>query len=236
MLLHHILGADVGVFPVSFKDLNEKIFVEIAEEMRMKGYTPYIAGFAGSTPIGVLGYVNAMTELLNQANSQGMKINYVLTACGTGGTQAGLILGAKALNVNIKVVGVAISSDYDIEVITPLVKKTAKLLGANSDFKSEEITVFNEYIGEGYGAIYKGVVDAIKLVAQKEGLFLDPVYTGKAMAGLIDLIEEGYFTKKDTVVFLHTGGTPGLFAYRAPMKFTIESGMSPWKKPPWGLW
>lgn len=198
MLLHHILGADVRVFPVSFKDLNEKIFVEVAEEMKVKGHIPYIAGFAGSTPIGVLGYVNAILELLNQANSQGMKIDCVLTACGTGGTQAGLILGAKALKLDIKVVGIAISPAYDVEFITSLVKETARLLNVDLDLKSEAVTVFNEYIGEGYGTIYKGVVDAIKLVARKEGIFLDPVYTGKAMAGLIDLVKKGYFTERDT--------------------------------------
>jgi 1-aminocyclopropane-1-carboxylate deaminase/D-cysteine desulfhydrase-like pyridoxal-dependent ACC family enzyme len=236
MLLHHILGADVRVFPVSFKELNERIFVEVAEEMKVKGYTPYIAGFAGSTPIGVLGYVNAMLELLDQANRRGIKINYVLTACGTGGTQAGLILGAKALNAEIKVVGIAISPAYDAKFIIPLMKETAKLLDVDLDLKSEEVTVFNEYVGEGYGIIYKGVVDAIKLVAQKEGIFLDPVYTGKAMAGLIDLVKKGHFTEKDTVVFLHTGGTPGLFAYKAPIKSTIESEIHPWRKPPWGLW
>ncbi len=235
MLLHHVLGVDVKVFPVSFKELHEKVFVEVAEEMRAKGHTPYIAEFAGSTPIGVLGYVNAMLELLDQANSQRTKIDYVLTACGTGGTQAGLILGAKALNADIKVLGVAISPADDIEVAVPLVKETAKLLNIDLGLNPEEAKVFNEYVGEGYGAIHKDVVDAIKLVAEKEGIFLDPVYTGKAMAGLIDLVKKGYFTKRDTVVFLHTGGTPALFAYKAPIKSIMESDTPPWTKPPWGI-
>jgi D-cysteine desulfhydrase family pyridoxal phosphate-dependent enzyme len=236
MLLHYILGADVRVFPVSFKELHEKVFVEVAEELRAKGHTPYVAKFAGSTPIGTLGYVNAMLELLSQATSQGVKIDYVVTACGTGGTQAGLILGAKALDTGIKVVGVAISPTDSIKGISQLVKETAKLLDVDLDLKPEEVTVFNEYIGEGYGAIYRDVIDTIKLVAQTEGIFLDPVYTGKAMTGLIDLVKKGYFTKNDTVVFLHTGGTPALFAYKAPIKSMAESETPPWTKPPWGLW
>jgi D-cysteine desulfhydrase family pyridoxal phosphate-dependent enzyme len=235
MLLHYILRADVKVLPLSITELNENVFAEVAKELEAKGHIPYIAKFTGSTPIGTLGYVNAMLELLNQATIQGIKIDYVLTACGSGGTQAGLILGAKALNTHIKVVGIAISPHDKVKIITPLVNQTAKLLDIDPDLEPEDVTVFDEYVGQGYGAINRDVVSAIELMAQTEGIFLDPVYTGKAMTGVIDLINRHYFTKKDTVVFLHTGGIPGLFAYNATIKRMMESGKPPWTKPPWGL-
>ena len=236
MLLHYILGADVRVFPVGFKELYETVFVEVAEEMRKKGLTPYIAKFAGSTPIGTLGYINAILELTNQATINGTEINYLVTGCGSGGTQAGLILGAKALNTGIKVIGVSVSPADKAAMITPLVNETAKMLDVNLSIKPEEVTVFDDYIGEGYGAIYKDVVDTIELVARTEGIFLDPVYTGKTMTGLIDLIKKGYFTKKDTVVFLHTGGQTALFSFKEPIKALSESKTPPWTKSPWGLW
>lgn len=236
MLLQYVLGAEVRVFPVAFKELYERVFVDVAEEMRKKGLTPYIAKFAGSTPIGTLGYVNAMLELTHQATIQETAIDYLVTATGSGGTQAGLILGARALNTGIKVVGVSVSPTDKVAPITPLVNETAKMLDVSLTIEPEEVTVFNNYIGEGYGAIYKDVVDTIELVARTEGIFLDPVYTGKAMTGVIDLIKKGYFTKKDTVVFLHTGGQSALFPFKEPIKAMSESKTPPWTKSPWGLW
>jgi len=236
MLLHYLLGADVRVFPVGFKELYEIVFVEVAEEIKKKGLTPYIAKFAGSTPIGTLGYVNAMLELTNQATIKGTEIDYIVTACGSGGTQAGLILGTRALNTGIKVVGISVSPTDKTATVAPLVNETAKMLDVSLSIEPEEVTVFDDYIGEGYGAIYKDVVGAIELVARTEGIFLDPVYTGKAMTGLIDLVKKGYFTKKDTVVFLHTGGQSALSAFRGPIKFMSESKTPPWTKSPWGLW
>jgi L-cysteate sulfo-lyase len=235
MLLHYILGAEVRVFPVPLSQ-REKVFAEVAEELRGKGHTPYIGHRAGSTAIGTLGYINAMLELLNQANDRDVKIDYIVTACGSGGTQAGLILGAKAFNTGIKVVGISTSPFEKVEPVKELMNETAQLLDLDLDSEPEDVTVLPEYIGEGYGAITEDAVDAIELVAQTEGIFLEPVYTGKAMAGLIDLVKKGYFTKTDTVVFLHTGGTPGLFPYKAPIKSMMESEAPPWTKSPWGQW
>ena len=236
MLLHYLLGADVRVFPLGFKDLYETVFVEVAEEMKKKGFTPYISKYAGSTPVGTLGYVNAMLELTNQATIQGIGIDYLVTGCGSGGTQAGLILGAKALNTGINVVGVSVSPSDKAATITPLVNKTAEMLDIKLSIETEDITVFDDYIGEGYGAINSKVVEIIKLVARTEGIFLDPVYSGKAMTGLIDLIEKGYFTKKDTVVFLHTGGQSALYPFSSPIKSMGDLKTPPWTKSPWGMW
>ena len=137
-------------------------------------------------------------------------------SCGTGGTQAGLILGAKLLDVDAKILGVSVfaSKDDACRQIVQLVNGSAELLDFDLSVAAEEVTVFDEYIKEGYGVLNKAVTDAIKLVAETEGIFLDHVYTGKAMAALIDLIKKGYFKEDDNVVFFHTGGLPALFLYR----------------------
>jgi 1-aminocyclopropane-1-carboxylate deaminase/D-cysteine desulfhydrase-like pyridoxal-dependent ACC family enzyme len=176
-----------------------------------------------------------MIELINQAASQDFDIDYVLTACGSRGTQAGLISGAKTMRSRTKVIGInVIPAQEEGALIRRLVSETAKLLDQQFDLNSEDVTVLNDYAGESYGAIHKEAVDAIKLVAQTEGIFLGPVYTGKAMAGLIDLVNRGRFTKNNTVVFLHTGGIPGIFPYKHPIKAILEMKTPPWTKPPWG--
>jgi L-cysteate sulfo-lyase len=235
MLLQKILGAEVRVFPVSPAEVYEKVLTEVADELKAKGVHPYVAKFAGSTPIGCLGYVQAMIELINQAASQDFDVDYVLTACGSRGTQAGLILGAKTMGSRIKVIGINVMpAQEEVKLITRLVNETAKLLEQQFDLNGEDVTVLNDYAGESYGAIHKEAIEAITLVARTEGIFLDPVYTGKAMAGLIDLVNRGHFTKNDTVVFLHTGGTPGIFPYKHPIKAILEMKTPPWTKPPWG--
>jgi L-cysteate sulfo-lyase len=235
MLLQKILGAEIRVFPVPTVELYEKVLTEVADELKAKGNHPYVANFAGSTPIGCLGYVQAMIELINQATSQDFDIDYVLTACGSRGTQAGLISGAKTMRSHIKVIGINVMSDQEEgTLIRRLVSETTKLLDQQLDLNSEDIIVLNDYAGESYGAIHKDAIDAITLVAQTEGIFLDPVYTGKAMAGLVDLVKRGHFNKNDTVVFLHTGGTPAIFPYKHPIKAILEMKTPPWIKPPWG--
>ena len=236
MLLQKILGAEIRVFQVSTAELNKKVLTEVADELKAKGKNPYVAKFTGSTPIGCLGYAQAMIELINQAASQNIDVDYVLTACGSGGTQAGLIVGAKAMRSRIKVIGINVMPvQEEGTLIRRLVIETAILLGQQFELNNEDVTVLNDYAGESYGAIYKEAVDAITFVAQTEGIFLDPVYTGKAMAGLIDLVKKGRFTKNNTVVFLHTGGAPGIFPYRNPIKAISEMKAPPWTKPPWGL-
>jgi L-cysteate sulfo-lyase len=236
MLLQKILGAEIRVFPLSTTELYEKVLTEVADELKAKGNHPYVAKFAGSTPIGCLGYVQAMIELTNQAASLDLDVDYVLTACGSGGTQAGLISGAKTMRSRIKVIGINVMpAQEEGTLIRRLVSETAELLDQQFELNSEDVTVLNDYAGESYGAIYKEAVDAITLVAQTEGIFLDPVYTGKAMAGLIDLVKRGQFNKNNTVVFLHTGGAPGIFPYRHPIEAILEMKTPPWTKPPWGL-
>lgn len=230
-LLHFILGADIRI------RTPEHIlkFEDIAEELRKKGHTPYVIPHTGSTPQGAVGYANAMLELLSQANQRGVRIDYIVHATGSGGTQAGLVLGAKALNTGIEVLGILVNGAKNgmAKRVSDLAGESARLLGMDLSVKPEEVTVFDQYVGKGYEVINEEVVEAIKLVAETEGIFLDPVYTGKAMAGLIDLVRKGHFTEKDAVVFLHTGGTPALFPYREPIKSIMETRRPPWTKPPW---
>lgn len=231
-LLHFILGSDINV--VADRQIRD-VSKRICEGIRKKGHTPYFIPIGGSTPLGTLGYVNAVSEILSQAEAKKIKVNYIVTATGSVGTQAGLILGTKILNTNIKILGFSVSLTRPVanNQIMNLINSTSELLSVDMFIEPEDIVVQDEYVGEGYGIISKKVVEAIRLVAETEGIFLDPVYTGKAMAGLIDQIKRGRFTKEEAVVFIHTGGTAALFPYRRPIKAMIESKEPPWTKPPW---
>lgn len=225
LLLDYILDAEVRIREaekgkVVKKEDVEKIVEEVENEVKEQRYTPYIVPIGGSMiggsmekPLGAISYVNAFVELLEQAERQGLKINYILHSTGSGGTQGGLAVGAKALKEDIKVLGISVSDDkesFGKEVLT-IAHDTVKALGLDLSLEREDIIIFDEYIKEGYGIVNREVSEAIRFVAIKEGIFLDPVYTGKAMAALIDLVNKGYFKKEDKIVFFHTGGTPALF-------------------------
>jgi D-cysteine desulfhydrase family pyridoxal phosphate-dependent enzyme len=215
LFLDKLLSAEIKFVDDSGPHV-EDLMNSLAEEFKAKGHKPYIIPVGASVPLTVPGYALAMEELVNQFREIGETIDYVVCACGTGGTQAGLILGAKLLDVETKILGVnvfAIKADASKQ-IAQLINGSAGLLGVDLSIVPEEVTVFDDYIKEGYGVLNNEVTEAIKLVAETEGIFLDPVYTGKAMVALIDLIKKGYFRKDDNVVFFHTGGLPALFLYR----------------------
>ena len=225
LLLDYILDADVIIKEaeegkVVKEDDLQGIVEKVENEVKEWGLTPYVAPLGGSMvggsmekPLGAISYVNAFVELLEQAGKQRLDINYVLHSSGSGGTQGGLAVGAKALKEDTKVLGISVSEDkefYGKEVLT-IAQDTAKALSLDLAMEKEDIIIFDEYIKEGYGILNKEVSDALRFVAIKEGIFLDPVYTGKAMAALIDLVKKGFFKKEDKIVFFHTGGTPALF-------------------------
>jgi len=215
LFLDKLLSAEIHFIDGSGPHV-EDLMNSLAEEFKAKGRKPYVIPVGASVPLTVPGYALAMEELVNQFREIGERIDYVVCACGTGGTQAGLILGARLLDVTAKILGVnvfAIKADAS-RTIAQLVNGSAELLGVDLSIVPEEVTVFDDYIKEGYGVLNKEVTEAIKLVAETEGIFLDPVYTGKAMVMLIDLIKKGYFKEDDNVVFFHTGGLPALFLYR----------------------
>ena len=167
-------------------------------------------------PLGAIAYAAAFSELYGQAQTNGLEVNHVVLATGSGGTQAGLVVGAKALAPHVKIGGISISRRKTAVQanVAEIANQTAKALELDLSFRVEDIIVFDEYMGEGYGKLDSSHADAIAIMARKEGILLDPVYTGKAMAATLHLVEKEYFKKDDGVVFLHTGGTPSLFVYR----------------------
>ncbi|MEJ2281093.1 MAG: D-cysteine desulfhydrase family protein [Candidatus Bathyarchaeota archaeon] len=214
LLLDKILSAELH-FLEDYGPHVEIFMQNLAEEYRIKGYTPYIIPAGASMFSTVPGYALAMEELFVQFNQIGKMIDYVICACGTGGTQAGLIFGNKLLDTNVKVLGTSVfASKFEAQkTVADLINGCAELFDIDLLINSNEVNIFDEYIREGYGVINEEVIKTIKLVANTEGIFLDPIYTGKAMVMLIDLIKKGYFKKEDNVVFFHTGGLPALFLY-----------------------
>ena len=166
-------------------------------------------------PLGAMAYLAAFAEILEQSKALGFIPKSVVLATGSAGTQAGLAAGAKMLSPETRIVGISVSGAAG--TISRYVKNIAdallKEMGERSSVAAEEVIVFDEYVGEGYGILNRQVSEVIGLVAREEGVLLDPVYTGKAMSGLMGLAGKGYFDGED-VVFLHTGGTPALFPYR----------------------
>lgn len=221
LLLDFILGADIRL--VNPGENRTKIVDQITEAEMEKGHNPYIIPVGGSRvggsmmePLGAIGYTKAFLEIYNEAQKRKIKIDYVVHATGSGGTQAGLVVGAKALGADIKIIGISVSGAKAPAQrnVSNIANNIAEVLDLEITFSPEEVIVFDDYVGEGYGILNQETVDAISLLARKEGIILDPVYTGKAMSGLVDLIKKGYFSKDDGVVFIHTGGTPALFAYK----------------------
>jgi D-cysteine desulfhydrase family pyridoxal phosphate-dependent enzyme len=232
-LLHLLMGAKIEV--VRPEELIVKI-ENIVNNLKSEGQKPYFIPPGGSTPEGSVGYVNSMLEISKQTSEQGMRVDHIIHATGSGGTQAGLLAGVKALNSSIKILGVSTGSrsiEEQTRLVMSLTIKTADLLEIKININQNDVNVFDGYAGGGYGFINKKKEEAIRLVAETEGIILDPVYTGTAMACLIDLCRKGYFRKDDVVMFLHTGGSGGLYPYGEPLKAYYEGEEPPWTIPPW---
>ena len=237
LLLDFILKADIKIREaevgkvVKQEDVDE-ILEEVVFEVKEWGHTPYVAPIGGSMvscsmdkPLGAISYALAYAEMLEQTESMGFQPDYIVHATGSGGTQAGLAVGAKALTPNTQILGISVSEDketFSQDVFT-IAQDTLKALDVDIALnKEEDIHVLDEYLGEGYGIITKDVSDAIRQVSVKEGIFLDPVYTGKAMTALFDLVNNGTIKKGDKVVFFHTGGTAALFPYKHKLTSFLE--------------
>ncbi len=188
---------------------------EVAQEVRAQGRRPYVIPGGGSNAVGALGYVNAALELLQQANDRGLRIDLVVVATGSTGTQAGLVAGLEGANAGIDVLGICVRrpAEVQVEAVWRTASATAEHLGLQTGIDRARVMANGAYVGQGYGMPTAGTLEAIRLAAETEGLLLDPVYTGKAMAGLIDLCRNGFFDAGQNVVFLHTGGAAALFAY-----------------------
>jgi 1-aminocyclopropane-1-carboxylate deaminase/D-cysteine desulfhydrase-like pyridoxal-dependent ACC family enzyme len=157
--------------------------------------------------------------MLDQARSAGAGITHIIHATGSGATQAGLIVGSKAAHPATQVLGISVSEGKGVlaSIVQKICQDTGKALALDLQIDPSDIIVLDEYVKEGYGIINRETAEAIRLLFTSEGVVLDPVYTGKAMAALIDLARKSYFRREDGVLFFHTGGTPALFSYREPL-------------------
>ncbi len=211
--LDHLLGAQVHVLPDGTD--RDKAMSRLARALRTQGRQPYIIPSGGSNAVGAVGYVNCAKELSAQAEEMGEKIDYLVHATGSGGTQAGLIAGFQMLDSPTQVLGIDITADA-AEIgkkVRTIARATLDRLQHEKVFDSKSLHIVEGYAGDAYGLPTEEMREAVRMAARLEGLILDPVYTGKAFAGLIDLVRQGRFQTNETVVFLHTGGMPGLFAY-----------------------
>ncbi len=218
LLLNNILGAEIRFLEEKPSKLIKTRFMqEIAGELRRKGHIPYVIPTGASYPPGAVAYVNAMLELLTQARKNRFKVGTLVHAAGSGGTQAGLVLANKALGSKVKIIGVCAephSREHLTKETVEIAGEAAKLLDLDVVVKPDDVILHENYAGKAYEEPTPEALNAIELLAQTEGIILDPIYTGRAMAGLIDLIRHGRFGNDDNVVFMHTGGTPALFPYR----------------------
>lgn len=187
----------------------------IAEEVRSSGGKPYIIPGGASNPVGALGYVSCAIELLQQAEEQGISFDHFVTTSGSAGTHAGLAVGLRGNDCDKPILGFGVNAGQDIqeERVFGLACDTAEYVGEPGVVARDDILVDCSYVGPGYGEPTEAMNEAVLLGARLEGLLFDPVYTGKALAGTIDYIREGRIAKDSKVVFLHTGGAAGLFAY-----------------------
>ena len=187
-----------------------------AAEVRARGGKPYVIPGGGSNPVGALGYVDCAREIVVGADELDLRIDRIVTATGSAGTHAGLVAGLAVMGADIPVLGIGVRAPKakQEENVLKLARETAALLGRPEAVTEAMVVADCDYVGEGYGLVDQGVVDALKLAARTDGIVLDPVYSAKAMKGLIALARKGAF-KGETVVFLHTGGAQGLFGYES---------------------
>jgi len=212
--LFHLLGVEkVYVVPGGSEMMQE--MEKVAQEVASEGRKAYIIPGGGSNEIGATGYVACAQEILEQTFEKGINIDHIVCPSGSAGTHAGLVAGFYGCNANIPISGINVSRKKDVQeaLVYKLVEKTAARVGIKNGVPREAVVCYDEYVGPGYSLPTPEMIEAVNLLAKTEGILLDPVYTGKAMAGLIGLVRKGYFKKDDNVLFIHTGGSPVLYAY-----------------------
>lgn len=197
----------------------------VADKLRAEGRKVYLIPGGGSTPTGALGYVNCAFETVSQANDRALAIDHIVTATGSAGTQAGLITGLKAMNAGIPLTGISVRApkERQEEMVFALAQRTAQKLGCPGVVQRADVVADGNYVGPGYGIPREDTLEAIRMFAQLEAILLDPVYSGKGAAGLIDYCRKGKFKKGERVVFVHTGGSAALFGYEAVFESDTKS-------------
>ena len=217
VLLDRLFGANLRTVPGGTDMVAE--LEKTAAEVRARGGKPYVIPGGGSNPTGALGYVDCAREIVVQADEMDLEVHRIVTATGSAGTHAGLVAGLAVMGADIPVLGIGVRAPKDRQEanVFKLAEETAALLGQPGRVTREMVVADCDYVGEGYGLVDQGVIDALTLAARLDGIVLDPVYSGKAMKGLIALARAGQF-KGETVVFLHTGGAQGLFGYQTEIE------------------
>lgn len=215
VLLDHLHGATTECLAGGV-DMNAEL-EKAADRMRSQGRKVYAIPGGGSNSTGALGYVNCAFELVGQANDRGLVIDHLVHATGSAGTQAGLVAGLRAMNAAVPLLGIGVRAPKakQEENVFQLAQATARKIGAPEAVRREDVVANTDYVGDGYGIPTDGGLEAIAMFAELEGILLDPVYSAKGAAGMIDLIRKGHFRKGERLVFLHTGGAAALFGYSA---------------------
>ena len=212
VLLDKIFGANLREYPGG-ADFDAAM-KDVADEVMASGGKPYIIPGGASNKVGALGYVNCAIELLEQIDGQGLDIGHIVTATGSAGTQGGLIVGLKAMQCDIPLLGIGVNIPRDAqeEKVYKLACETADYIGKPGCVTRDDVVANCDYVGDGYGVPTESMNEAVLMLARYEGLLFDPVYSGKGLAGMIDLIRNGSLSAGN-IVFLHTGGSAALFAY-----------------------
>lgn len=213
VLLNELFGAHVHILDTDANPLHYS--EQLQSQLKEKNRQPYVIPFGGSNALGATGYISCVEELAEQSAQQNITIDFLVHASGSGGTQAGLLLGKYLLQQNFSIDGISVLQTSAVleDTVRTLLAKMHEELGIDAGEGAHTINIDDSYVGEGYGLINKEVKETLRLAAQKEALLLDPVYTGKAFSGLLARARQGLYPPGSTVVFLHTGGLPGLFAY-----------------------
>jgi D-cysteine desulfhydrase len=208
LFLDKLFGAQI-VYVAERKD-RDRILHEIFDRAAKDGMKPYLVPYGGSNPTGALGYAFAMQELVEQSS----RADWIVFATSSGGTHAGLLLGQRVFGYKGKMLGISIdeSEEWLKEHVSAVASLASEKLGKRVEFTPDEVLANANYCSAGYGVLTEAEREAIRLFARYEGILLDPIYTGRAAAGMIDLIRKGFFKKDEAVLFLHTGGQPALFA------------------------
>lgn len=211
--LFHLLGVTSITVVAAGADLAASM-ESLRAAHETEGRVSYVIPGGGSNPIGALGYVACADEILQQSLESGVSFDAIICASGSGGTHAGLLAGLIPQGgPPVEGISVRFNSARQRERLTPLLNSTLELLGTPAAGGEERISVRDQYVGDGYSIPTEAMVEAVRLLARTEAVLLDPVYTGKAMAGLIDLVRNGHWAASDNILFVHTGGAPALFAY-----------------------
>jgi L-cysteate sulfo-lyase len=220
VLLDRIFGANLREYPKG-TDF-DSVMAELAAEVQAEGGTAYIIPGGASNPVGALGYVGCAEELLQQCDEQDVAFDHVVLASGSAGTHAGLAAGLRASGSGMPILGIGVNVPRDEQEtkVYDLAAATADYIGRAGCVARDDIVADCNYVGPGYGEPTAGMNEAVLMLARLEGLLFDPVYSGKALAGMIDYIRTGRFEPGQKIVFLHTGGVAGLFAYADTL--TIE--------------